>query len=374
MKYVAVIMAGGSGERFWPLSRITKPKQMLALTPSGKMMIKEAIERISPLIPPEDIYIITSSVLLDPLRQILNELPAENIIAEPYKRNTAPCLALSASFITEKYAEYQLKPEDIVISVLTADQMISPVEKFIKTIEFVLNYVSQNEVIATIGINPNRPETGYGYIEVEGYFEEDDKINVLPVKKFHEKPDIEKAREYISKGNFLWNSGLFFWRLDVFIEALIKYIPEIGNKIKIMAEKYRNKTKIALPEPLTSIDEIFYSMPDISIDYALMEKAENVVVVKAPFAWDDIGAWDSLERFMPVDKNFNIIKGNIAEIDIQKSIIINESQDKIVAGIGLSDFVVINTDDATLICPKSRVQEIKKIVEKIRNDFKGKWL
>lgn len=374
MKNVAVIMAGGSGERFWPLSRITKPKQMLALTPSGQMMINEAIERISPLIPPEDIYIITSAVLLDSMRKAAEALPPENIIAEPHKRNTAPCLALSAAFISEKYAEFGLKSEDIVIAVLTADQMISPVDKFIETVAFTLNYVYQNKVIATIGIEPNRPETGYGYIEADGNFEGINIVIALPVRKFHEKPDIEKAKDYIERGNFLWNSGMFFWRLDVFIEAMIKYAPEIGSKIDVMAEKYRNKTNIALPEPLTSINEIFHSMPDISIDYALMEKAENVVVVKALFDWDDIGAWDALERFMTKDENSNIIIGNIAEIDSRNSIIFNESKDRIVAGIGLENFVVINTDDATLICPKNRVQEIKKIVEKIRKDFKGKWL
>ncbi len=374
MKNVVVIMAGGSGERFWPMSRIKKPKQMLNLTNPEKIMINEAIERIKPLITSEDIYIITSSILLDSMRSAVQEIPPENIIAEPHKRNTAPCLALASAIINEKYAEKGILINDIAMAVLTADQMISPVNKFLKTVEFALNYVHKNKVLATIGIKPTRAETGYGYIESEGFFDDTDEVSALQVRKFHEKPELEKAQEYIKRGNFYWNSGMFFWRLDVFIDAMIRYAPEIGCKIEIISKKYKNKTNIALPEPLSLIDEVFCEMPNISIDYALMEKSDSVVVIKALFDWDDIGAWDSLDRFYKHDENDNILKGNIAEIDVNNSIIINENQKALIATIGLKDFVVINTDDALLICPKNRVQEIKKIVEKIRNNSQSKWL
>lgn len=385
MKRIVVIMAGGSGERFWPLSRRKRPKQLLPLL-SDKTMLKESIERISSLIPPEDIYIITSEVLLEPIRNGLPELPPENIVAEPYKRNTAPCLALSAAFIQSKYSE-NYKPDEISIAVLTADQSINPNNAFIKTIDSALNYVEQSKSLCTIGIKPSRPETGYGYIEVNSQQSKvnsrqssvesrTDEVDILPVKAFHEKPDTEKAKEYLAEGNYLWNSGMFFWRLDTFIESLTKYLPEVGNSIHLMADKYKGRTDNALSESLTAIDEIYKNFPDISIDYGLMEKAENVVVAKELFNWDDIGSWDSLPRVKNADENNNVIDGKCVLLDSKNSIVVNAS-DKgktIVAGLGLEKMVVVVTDDAVLVCPADRVQEVKKCVEKIKNSGLNEWL
>lgn len=375
MKRTAVIMAGGSGERFWPLSRMKKPKQLLALA-SEKTMLEEAIDRVSPIIDVNDIYIITSELLLEPLRRELTILPPENIIAEPHKRNTAPCLALSAAFIAAKY-DNEFKPEEISIAVLTADQSISPAEGFIQTIDSALNYVENNKALCTIGIPPSRPETGYGYIEVDGYFDYNfNAPEIKPVKAFHEKPTFQKAEEFLLAGNYLWNSGMFFWRLDTFIEQMILCLPIVGNNIELMQKRYKSKTSIALPEALFSISELFADFPNISIDYGLMEKAKDVVVAKALFDWDDIGSWDSLPRIREVDKDQNVVEGKNVLVDVKDSVIINSNKnDKIiVAGLGLENMVIVVTDDAVMVCPKDRVQEVKKCVEKIRTEKGEKWL
>lgn len=373
MKRTAVIMAGGSGERFWPLSRMRKPKQLLKLV-SDKTMLEESIDRISGIISPEDVFIITSRVLLEPIRNALPELPPENVIAEPYKRNTAPCLALAAAFIAEKYAgDYD--PSAISIAVLTADQDIKPVDSFSKTVGAALEYVEKENALCTIGIPPSRPETGYGYIELEEPFSGDDSPGIKPVLRFREKPDAQTAAEYIETGRFLWNSGMFFWRLDNFIESMKKCLPDVGDKIMSMSVLYKKRTHIALPDALESVVSIFEAFPNTSIDYGLMEKAGNVTVAKALFSWDDIGSWDSLERIKTADDTGNIIEGETAIVDSHNSIIINNSDKKIiVAGLGLENMAVIATEDAFMVCPKDRVQEVKKCVEQIREDKNDKWL
>lgn len=372
MRRTALIMAGGSGERFWPMSRKNNPKQMLRLTNERQTMIEEAIHRINPLIPPEDIYIITAVHLLEPMRLALSIVPPENIIAEPYKRNTAPCLALAASFIKEKYAQFGEKPDSISIAVLTADQRIAPDDRFLQTVDRVLNYIENNSVLATLGIVPSRPETGYGYIEVNPDLAENESI--VPVLKFHEKPDYQTALSYIRAGNYYWNSGMFFWRLDTFIASLTSCMPELGSKIEDMAYRYRGKTNIAHSGPLSSIEAIFEAFPSTSIDYGLMERAENVVVAKSDFDWDDVGSWDALDRVKSHDEYGNVIDGNTAYFDMNNSIIINNSKDKVLSIFGMTDVVAVMTDDAVLICPKDRVQEIKNSVGILRDKYGDKWL
>ncbi len=375
MKRTAVIMAGGSGERFWPMSRKRKPKQLLPLA-TEKTMIEESIERISPLISAEDVFIITSEILLEPLRKALPVLPHENIVAEPYKRNTAPCLALAAAFIAEKYSK-SFSPSEISIAVLTADQSITPMEKFTETVDGALSFVEKNKAICTIGIQPSRPETGYGYIEVDrkdsGLSNNPD---IIPVVRFREKPDLETAQHFLESNNFLWNSGMFFWRLDVFIESMIKYLPEVGSKIDILRNCYQNETGKAFFGPHIKAAPVFEAFPDISIDYGLMEKADNVYVARALFSWDDIGSWDSLDRVRQSDNDGNIIHGNNSVFDTKNSVIINSStKDHIIfAGFGLENMVVVVTDDAVLVCPKDRVQEVKKCVELIKKKDGHSWL
>ncbi|MBM2813284.1 MAG: hypothetical protein HW421_46 [Ignavibacteria bacterium] len=375
MKRTAVIMAGGTGERFWPLSRKHRPKQLLYLTNENKMMLEEAIERISSIIAPEDIFIITSVTLLEPIRRAIPVIPAENIVAEPLKRNTAPCLALAAAFIAERYSGMGFEPKDISISVLTADHSIHPKEAFAATVLSILEYVETNPVLATIGVIPNRPETGYGYIEIEKRIEKSvSETHIIPVMKFHEKPDYATALHFVKDGRHLWNSGMFFWRCDTFEASMLKCLPEVGNGISKMREKYKRQTAKTLDSYLESAFEIFEKFPNISIDYGLMEKADNVVVASASFEWDDIGSFDSLERIRTKDSAGNISQGNVILTDSSNSIIINSSDKMIVSLLGMEDVVVITTEDAVMICPKNRVQEVRKSVDSVRNKFEGKWL
>ena len=367
-------MAGGAGERFWPMSRRKKPKQLLSLE-TDKTMLEQSIDRIAQLIPVDDIYIITSALLLKPIRESLPMLPPENVIAEPFKRNTAPCLALGAAYIAAKYKD-QFKMDEISVAVLTADQSIKPVEGFVKTISAALDFVENNDAIATIGIVPSRPDTGYGYIEVAKPFTDSLESGIQRIVRFHEKPNVGQAIEYLNKGNFLWNSGMFFWRLDIFEQQLKIHLPVVGKKIQEMIELSTGKTGIAYDSIFSPVKNIFETFPDISIDFGLMEKANNAVVAKALFQWDDIGSWDSLDRILQKDENGNIQNGRTSLYDVKNSTVINTSSDGniIVAGIGIEDIVVVVTDDAVLVCPKNRVQDVKKCVQKIKDENGEKWL
>lgn len=369
MKRTAIIMAGGSGERFWPLSRTKRPKQLLNLL-SDQTMLEESIKRVDGIIDNKDVFIITSEVLLEPIRNSLPNLPKENVIAEPYKRNTAPCLALAAGFIAAKY-QNEYKPSEISVSVLTADQDISPVSGFKNTVEQILKFVEQKEAICTIGITPTRPETGYGYVEIEEKFHTPEITEIKKVKAFREKPNRQTAEEYHKSGLHFWNSGMFFFRLDTFIAGMQKELPEVGSKIMDIAKEYSGNTETAFEKAFANIAPIFEKFPDISIDYGLMEKYSNIYTASAQFKWDDVGAWDAIDRVKEKNSEGNIIEGSEALIDCSNTVLINKSAKNITVGaIGLEDFVIVVTDDAVLISPKDRVQDVKKCVQKLRQDNK----
>lgn len=355
----AVIMAGGSGERFWPLSRKNRPKQLLALT-SEKMMIEEAIERIKPLIPIEHIYIFTSEILQTPIREALPNLPAENVVAEPSKRNTAPCLAFAAVFLTEKY---QVPASELSMAVLTADHYISTLVQFVETVENALHYAENNKVLVTIGIPPNRPETGYGYIEIE---RAGSSTSITPAISFREKPSFDTALTFLKSGNFLWNSGMFFWRLDSLLDSFRANLPEIGSKLDELGELLQSKTTQVIEGCIPEIKTLYGQFPDISIDYGIMEKAGNVAVARALFQWDDVGSWDSLDRMREQDTAGNVNSGKNVLLDTKNSTLVNTTTGQVLAAIGLEDYVVVATDDAILICPKNRAQHVRQAVAEIR--------
>ncbi|HPD32796.1 MAG TPA: sugar phosphate nucleotidyltransferase, partial [Candidatus Kapabacteria bacterium] len=309
--------------------------------------------------------------------KVIIKIPPENIIAEPAKRNTAPSLTLMSAILSVRYKLKGIPESNISIGVLTADQKIFPNDAFARSIEALLRYVEFNPVLATIGIRPNRPETGYGYIEIQDEFEDStSSIQIKPLKSFHEKPTLDVAQRYYLQNRFLWNSGMFFWRLDVFIENMKKYTPEIGNNIQKLEEFLReNPYEIDLTRN-KQVLELYASLPDISIDYALMEKAERVVVERAIFTWEDVGTYDALPRIYSVDNSNNYLNGNIETIDTKNSIIINQNNlnDFLIATLGIDNLVVSATEDALLVCPKDRVQEIKRIVEKLTKEGKTKYL
>ncbi|PKL86738.1 MAG: hypothetical protein CVV22_01205 [Ignavibacteriae bacterium HGW-Ignavibacteriae-1] len=368
-----VIMAGGSGERFWPLSRKDRPKQLLKLDSKYKTMLRQSIDRIGKVIDKADIFIVTSVNLLEPIRRELADIPASNVIAEPSKKNTAPCLAYAAAFLK---AKYRANESEILMAVLTADHKIESDEDFQMNIAAILDFASLNQGLCTIGIKPARPETGYGYIEVETEFVNYGKTQIAPVARFHEKPDAGKASEYIESGNFFWNSGMFFWRLDVFINEMKQHFPEVGEQIDAMADLHSGTTETAFPGTNEKINELYNCFPDKSIDYALLEKSNSVYVAKADFTWDDIGSWDSFSRLHGSDDDGNLNFGDsIVSVDSKDTMIINNTDDsRMVSALGLEDIIIITTDDAVLVCHKSKVQDVKKIVAELRNKKMDKWL
>lgn len=351
MNSYVVIMAGGSGERFWPLSRMRQPKQLLALT-SSSMMIEEAIDRIAPLIPSERILIITSEILQQPLIDALPGIPPENVIAEPAKRNTAPCLALACSVIRAREAG-----NDALMAVLTADHFIGNADAFRADVSRALTFASTYDALVTIGIPPTRPETGYGYIHVG---EPTVVQGVSHVVEFKEKPDVATALDYVRSGRYVWNSGMFFWRTEALRTAMLDVLPEVGKAIDTLTEGVATADGARLAD-------VFASLPDISIDYGVMERSHNVHVVPATFPWDDVGSWDALERMRPLDDAGNVLDGQITVVDTEGSIIVNAlGRQHTVTAVGLRDTVVVVTKDATMVCPKDRAQDVKRIVTALR--------
>lgn len=358
----AVIMAGGVGERFWPLSRKNKPKQLLNLGKTDKTMLEESVLRALNVFEADKIFIITSENLVEPIRNVLKIIPAENVLSEPNKRNTAPCLALSAAYLIEKFGA----AETISMAVLTADHIMETDQQFTDTVTDAMEYVEKNNVIATIGINPSRPETGYGYIELSNELQIK-KAQIFKVNQFKEKPQSEIAKEYLAKGNYLWNSGMFFWRLDTFLNQLSKHLPAVGNTIIDLSKNIKDKS---------FIENTYNNYTSISIDFGLMEKADEVVCVKALFEWDDLGDLNSLERTKQIDDSGNIKIGKNSVINCKNSTIINvSSNDKIIAtALGIDNLVIVVTDDAVLVANKNDVQKVKEIVEDIKLNYEGIYL
>lgn len=367
MKKIAIMLAGGSGERFWPVSRMTKPKQLLPLN-SEKTLIEEAVERVSSFINFEDIYVFTNRITLEPIRNVLRQLPKENVIPEPLKRNTASALAYASGYILAKYAD-KIAPSEILVGVFTSDQRIEPLDGFRRTVEIAFEFVAKNPKIATIGIVPTRPDTAFGYIEIERNNPLVEDL-VFEVKAFKEKPNFETARRYIETGNFFWNSGMFFWRFDTFLHESEKYMPEIYANIEPLRRLFFEINCNNLEAKLIEIGRIYETFPDISIDFALMEKTPNIVVVKSLFDWDDIGSWDALDRTKPHDEMQNVNIGDNILIDTKDSIVYNSSTNfnTKVSVVGMSNVVVVVTDDAVLVCAKDQVQKVKKCVEELKKD------
>lgn len=338
----AVIMAGGSGERFWPLSRRLRPKQLLRLTDPERTMIEEAVERIEPLVGRDRVLLATATHLEEPLRKP-QVVPDANVIAEPDKRNTLGCLVWIAAALRGLHPD-----EDVSMAVLTADHQIGDPEAFRDTVRAGLELAESHAKLVTIGIRPDRPETGYGYIELS-----DQAIGEgFAVASFREKPDRAAAQQYLDSGKFLWNSGMFFWTLATFEDELRAAQPEAFTV-------YRRILKREQP-----IDA-FRELPNLSIDFALMEASKNVAVVPSRFAWDDVGAWDALDRTLTADKSGNVVQGEAIVLESKRCIVLRDAAAPVVAVVGVEDLVVVSTPDAVLVCRKSEVQRVKEVVSRL---------
>lgn len=346
----AVIMAGGKGTRFWPLSRERRPKQLLKIV-GDRTMIQATVDRIAPLVPPERVLIVTGASHADEIKKQLPELPEKNIIVEPAGRNTAPCVALAAMIVKKR------DPEG-VMAVFPADHVIQNPDALIKTIEGITNVLENNPgVLATIGIKPGYPETGYGYIKqghpIEG--------PVSAVEKFLEKPDAATADEYVKSGRYLWNSGMFFWRADTILAELRENMPRLMEDMAII------DGAVGTPMFEEIMEQRYASLTSISIDYAVMEHAGGqgkAVVAVADPGWNDVGSWRSLYDLAEPDERGNIHRGELLAIDAKGVAVHNEN--RLVAAIGLENVIIIETDDAILVCHKDRAQDVRRITEMLR--------
>ena len=357
---VGVIMAGGSGERFWPLSRRRKPKQLLRLTSETETMLHEAVSRLAPLIPPERVLIVTGEHLLDPIREAGIGVPDENIIAEPCKRNTSGALAYAAA---QMLARYGGDGSNLTMAVTTADHTIGDSDLFRSTIRAAMEAAERDGALATMGVVPIRPETGYGYIQIDdgpSLSAQDQTIRVHRVSAFHEKPNRKQAEDFIATGRFFWNSGMFFWTVAAFLAELDAERPSLSQAVRDMAK--------AMQDGNTGrVRATFEALENVSIDYALMEHAGHVIMARAEFPWDDVGAWPALDRTYSKDDHENVTVGDPVLIDTENTIVYNDRGDNVAVGVvGVEDLVVVVTDDAVLVIPKDRAQDVRHIVTALK--------
>ncbi len=353
-----IIMAGGSGTRFWPVSRKNKPKQFLPIV-SEKTMIEETVDRLSPRVPLKDIYTIANSEKTETIKSLLPGLPDENLLIEPLGKNTAPSLILATARI------YLQNPE-AVVAALPADHLIKNSPLFLKKFEAAASAASNGNYLITFGIPPTHPATGYGYIQ----FSTDNPLHTLEqsfykVLEFKEKPGLEQAKIFLKEGNYFWNSGMFFWQAGVFAQKLERFAPDMFSYWTKIMEALKTNDRARL-------SSLFEEIPSLSIDYALMEKAEGVLMAKGDFGWSDVGAWSSLMDIWPQDKEGNALKGDTTALDARGCLV--HSPNKFTVLIGVEDLIVVDTEDALLIIHKDQDQRVKDAVEMLKQKGKNEYL
>ncbi|MBS1748617.1 MAG: mannose-1-phosphate guanylyltransferase [Bacteroidetes bacterium] len=355
--YVA-IMAGGIGSRFWPLSRTSYPKQFLDILGSGKTLIQQTFDRFADFIPKENIYIITSDEYIPIVKTQLPFAVEENILGEPSRKNTAPCIA----YIAHKLKK--INPDGCLICA-PADHLVLEQIAFKKVCIEALNFVRVNNALVTLGIKPTHPNTGYGYIQHEQYEVSD---NVFKVKTFTEKPNLEIARTFLASGDFLWNAGIFVWKVKNILQAFEKYLPEI-NELFVAEEKALNTAK-----EKKAMDKIYPLCTSISIDYGIMEKADNVYIIPSSFGWSDLGTWNSAYENIDKDDAGNAVSCRNSMLIDASNNMIHAGQDKLIVLQGLENHIIIDTDDVLLICNRSKEQEIKEFVAEIKRSKGERFL
>jgi len=363
----AIILAGGSGTRFWPLSRETCPKQMLQIV-GEDTLLRQTIKRIISFVPPENIWIVTTEDLAQDLRFHIEALGSFTkgiqFIQEPFGRNTAPAIGLAAIYLNH------LSPKSVMI-VMPSDHAIPDPEKFLDDVRLAVQG-AKGDYLVTFGIKPNRPETGYGYIKVDPSLKMELR-GLYKVEGFFEKPDLETAKRYLSEGNYFWNSGIFIWKTSAILSEIAKHLPSLYRtlmEIKSLLFPPDGSNKLdrlnALIDPLrlNRVKDYYSRLESISIDYGIMEQSRNTLMIPATFQWSDLGSWSALDEIIEKDGAGNIFKGNTIDLESQNSIIF--SGERLIATIGLKDMVVVDTPDATLVTPKEKAQEVRKIVEKLK--------
>ena len=350
--YVAII-AGGIGSRFWPKSRVGYPKQFLDILNTGKTLIQQTYDRFKNFVPEENIFIVTSNEYREIVLEQLKGIKNENIVCEPSRKNTAPCIA----YISFKISLYN---KDAVLIVAPADHLILDSVSFEKICNNAINFVQKNDALVTLGITPTYPNTGYGYIQHQADATEE---NIYKVKTFTEKPNLELAKTFLISGDFLWNAGIFIWKIETIIKSFEQHTTEL---YEIFAQE---KDKLNTNEEKAAIERIYPLCSSISIDYAIMEKADNVFVIPSSFGWSDLGTWASAYDNLEKDHLGNAIAGNKVMIVDSTQCMISAAHDKLLVLQGLNDFIVVDTKDVLLICKKEKEQEIKEYVSEVRKTF-----
>lgn len=355
--YYVVIMAGGIGSRFWPLSKTEHPKQFLDILGTGKSLITQTFERFNKIIPADKIFVVTNERYTSLVEEHLPDLPKENILGEPTAKNTAPCVA---------YATYKIKQLNPNASCVIApsDHLILNEQQFLEDIQNALNFAANNNALVSLGIKPTRPDTGYGYIQ---FLEGEVAKGINKVKTFTEKPDLELAKKFLESGEFLWNAGIFIWSIGAIAEAFEKYLPDLGSTFEGIADDFNTDNE------KKAIKRIYPLCNSISIDYGILEKANNVYVLPCDFGWSDLGTWSSLYEVHDKDENNNAINADAAELYDTKNCMIDVSKGKLVVINGLEDKIVVDTDKVLMICDKSREQEVKQIVTNIKLKLGDKY-
>jgi mannose-1-phosphate guanylyltransferase len=357
----AVIMAGGVGTRFWPRSRERSPKQLLEILDKATML-QHTVRRLESFASPLDTFVVTNRLQRALVAKQLPDVPEENILVEPMGRNTAPCIGLAALHVR------RLDPSAVMV-VLPADHLIENVEEFRRTLGLAVDIAEHSRSLLTIGIHPTHPETGYGYIQM---LDEDSEHNpyfdrgVCRVKTFAEKPNLETAERFLQSGDFLWNSGMFVWRADIILEEINKCLPELSGELMNI------DAALGTPSYQATLELAYGMMRGISIDYGVMERSGRVFVIPAKFGWSDIGSWDEVYRRSGKDDHGNSVTGRFVHRDTAGCYVY--SPDKVVATIGVNDLIIINTDDALLVCKRGRSQDVKDIADYLRRKQMDEYL
>jgi len=354
-------MAGGVGTRFWPRSRERSPKQLLEILGKGTM-IQNTVKRVQPLVPPQNVFVVTNRVQRAAVIKQLPQVPEENILEEPVGRNTAPCIGLAAMHVRRRVP-------DAVMVVLPADHIIAREEEFLQVLSVAIDIAGQSRSLLTLGIHPTRPETGYGYIQFDSEAGERNphlERGVMRVRTFAEKPNIPTAERFLSSGDFLWNSGMFVWRADAILDQIHACLPDLSEEL------LKVEPAIGTPQYQSTLEKAYGIIRGISIDYGVMEKSEQVFVIRGDFGWTDVGSWDEVYYQSGKDPHGNSITGRVIQRDLNNSLVF--SPDRMVAVIGVDDLIVVDTPDALLICRRGRSQDVKEIADYLRRKQMDQYL
>ena len=355
-----VIMAGGRGERFWPQSRLRRPKHLLPIV-GDTSMLAQTVARLEGLVPPERIFVVTNREQREATLEACPSLLPDHVVGEPVGRDTAAAVGLAAILVNRASA-------DAVFAILPADHLIEQAERFRGVLRTAFEAAAREEILVTIGVLPTEPATGYGYVQRgESLFDLQGR-DVYAVKRFVEKPDLDTASQYLESGDYFWNAGMFVWRPSVILAALQEYVPDLRTGLQELEDVWRLEDDLD-----DGMDKVYPDLPRISIDYAVMEKAPNVVTVESDFDWDDVGEWPAVARHFPADQAGNVTRGEVVSLDSRGNLVISP-KGRLTALLGVKDLIVVETADATLICHRDQAQEVKRLAKEIsRREDGANW-